>query len=142
MGEPNNAQGPETLVDYRLTQLERQFTDLKSLIQETHDAVTRIHAMMGNGFTFQCSVHRERMLVIEKQLAEVTERDKARSVEIYEIKKFIWKVTGGLAVVLLLANLFVAPLITDSLNKKINSQPVPTHIHIGTNQIPIHVGDF
>lgn len=143
MGEPNTTVGVEAttaLVDYRLTQLERQFADVKSLIQETHDAVTRIHAKMGNGFTFQCNVHQERMAAIEQRLVVVEDNDKTRLTEINEIKKFIWKVTGGLGIILLLANLFVSPLITESLNKEV-IRSTPTHIHMGTNEIPIHVND-
>lgn len=106
------------LVNFRLEQLEKQFTNMHELIQETHDAVTSIKSRMGNDSVLQCNVHAERLKSIEGRLVEIESDRKDQNKEIESLKKFMWKLVGGLALAAVLFNNILAPTILDWLKPK------------------------
>ena len=104
-----NPNDTDNLVSYRVELLEKQLSELRGIMQETHDAVTEIKARMGGSATFQCSVHTERMKALDERINSLEVDRKEQSKEIDGLKRFIWKLSGGLVLASILFGNVIAP---------------------------------
>jgi hypothetical protein len=109
-------QDPTQLIVYRIEVLEKQYSNILKLVQETHDAVTTIRAKMGEN-PFQCNVHVEKMTTYEKRLADMELYQAEMEKEGKELKKWVYKVAGGLTVISILFSTIIAPTVLKELNK-------------------------
>src|ERR1051325_5353779 len=93
----------ETLIDYRLTQLENNFKTMQDDLAVIRQIVTRMDAKFGGSEPLQCSAHSVRMDALEKRTGTTEERlEQIIDVDLASIKKFQWKFVGGLSVAVLL----------------------------------------
>lgn len=106
--DDKNTNSNNQLLDYRIGQLETKFTALMTIITETHDAVTIIKAKLGDGLSFPCDVHAERLKALNKRVEVLEDSDEKQ-------KKFMWKAIGALTIVGIVVNLVFAPIISNWL---------------------------
>jgi hypothetical protein len=119
-------EGQEQLLSFRVKLLETQYANILKLVQETHDAVTTMKAKMGDS-PFQCNVHAERMNSLDKRLTALEKAEETSGEEKEEQKKFIYKLTGGLAVVILIVSSVIAPLVVSWIKAKPSDEQPHQH---------------
>ena len=73
---------------------------------------------------FQCSIHGERMTTLDKRIDAIEKINETKKEEQDELKKFVYKAMGGLAVIALLFSCVVGPLVLDYIKgPKADSMP-------------------
>lgn len=116
--------GEQEVIEYRLAVLEKSAEENARLIREMHDAIITIKARLGEG-NMQCGIHNEKMQQFEKRIDGLEkERD--------AMKKWVYKVGGGMAVVGLIFSNLLAPIAINHF-----SPSSPKTITIGTNTYTI-----
>lgn len=109
----------ENVLEYRVGLLETQYSEILTLVRQTHDAVTIIQAKMGNE-PFRCGLHEQKMETLQDQMQDFQRQLEAKNLDIEKLKGYMYRGIGALGIVSIIFSCFVSPLILDAIRKTIH----------------------
>ena len=127
----------DEVVLFRLNQLEQRVTTIQTDVADMKETLLFLRARFGDDpAMFQCAVHQEKMNNLGQKIVGIEQSQGELGKEVENIKKFIWRTTGGLAIVMIALQLIVAPIVVKAINASpVNGKPV-AHESQATNVIP------
>lgn len=127
-----NNQDSKNLIMFRLTQLESQIKELSEVCRKTSLDVATLATRISGPHPLPCGIHQERMATIDARVHAVEASIKERDEIIEDLKKFMWKMSGGLVIGTIVLNLIIAPFMTDMFRPKTASTSDENQVHIYT----------
>lgn len=121
MSEQKNRDDINPLTEFRLGKLEAGMSELSISVNSIKEAVLRIEEKFKNGFP-SCSLHQQKLTDAEIRIDTL-------ELAMDKMKEFQWKFLGGVAVVMVIIQLF-GPMLLDSLKShSAGSPPFSQTVH-------------